>query len=398
MNTGHGSDDRGDAVPERIAIFLTDLTGGGAERAMVNLAAGMADRGLQVDLVLASATGPYLREVDDRVDVVDLAAGRTARAVLPLVTYLRRMRPEVLLSTLHHACIAATVAHALARTPTRLFLREANTVSERPVSTFDLRSRAQRRMMRWAYDRADGAIAVSEGVADDLREVFGVLDDKLWTLYNPVVSDDVQTLASHEPDHAWLAGGGPPVVVGVGRLVEQKDFGTLIDAFVRVRAGRDAHLILLGEGPERGALERRARERGVAADVALPGFVANPFAYLARAAVYVLSSRYEGLPGTLIQAMACGCPVVATDCRSGPAEVLDRGRFGELVPIGDDAAMAAAIERALDAPTPSDVLRCRAGAFATGPVVSAYVRAFAGVRLEPLVEASSTRTPGVDPR
>jgi glycosyltransferase involved in cell wall biosynthesis len=398
VSSGHGSDDRCDIAPGRVAIFLTDLTGGGAERAMVNLAAGMADRGHQVDLVLASATGPYLRNVDDRVEVVDLAAGRTVWAVLPLVRYLRRTRPDVLLSTLHHACIAATVAHVLARTPTRLFLREANMVSERPVSAFDVRRRGLRRTMRWAYARADGAIAVSEGVADDLRQVFGVADDTLWTLYNPVVSDDVEALAAHAPDHAWLTGDGPPVVLGVGRLVEQKDFTTLIDAFARVRKRRDARLIVLGEGPQREVLERRARERGVADDVSLPGFVDNPFAYLARGSVYVLSSRYEGLPGTLIQAMACGCPVVATDCRSGPAEVLDRGRYGELVPVGDAAAMAAAIDRALDAPTSADALRSRAAVFATGPVVSAYMRAFAGERVAPPGDASSACTPGVDAR
>jgi len=369
--TSHGTG------PDHICMFLTDLSGGGAERTMLDLAAGFARRGHRVDLVLAAATGPYLDTVHERVHLVDLRAGRTARAILPLAAYLRRDRPDVVFTTLHHACLAASAAHALTRSPSRLFLREATTVSARPLTAHNLRQRFQRLAMRWAYGRADGAIAVSEGVANDLRRVFGVPEHKIWTLYNPVVTDDIARLAAEPPEHGWFDGVGPPVVLGVGRLVEPKGFMTLLNAFAMVRTRRPVRLMLLGEGPHRQDLERHARTLGVADDVALPGFVSNPFAYLARSAVYVLSSRFEGLPGTLIQALACGCPVVATDCLSGPAEILDRGSFGELVPVGDSAAIAAAIERTLDSPMPAELLRRRASVYAAEPVVSAHLRAFA---------------------
>ena len=359
-----------------VAMFLTDLSGGGAERAMLDLAIGFSRRGRQVDLLLASATGPYLADVPAEVRLVDLEARRTSRAIVPLATYLRRERPDVLFTTLHHACLAASFARVLARTSTTLFLREATTNSARPIAAHHLRQHAQRRAMRWAYRVADGAVAVSEGVADDLRQAFGVPDHKLWTLYSPVVTEDVGRLATLDPEHPWLDRDAPPVVLGVGRLRDHKGFMTLIEAFARVRARRPLRLMLLGEGPQRAALERHALDLGVGDEVALPGFVRNPFAFMSRAGVYVLSSEFEGLPGTLIQALACGCPVVATDCRSGPREILGNGRFGALVPVGDVEAMARAIGSALDEPVPAALLRDRASEFSSEHVVSTHLEAF----------------------
>ena len=372
-------DTRGDEVDSRVlhvAVFLTDLSGGGAERAMLNLATGIARRGRRVDLLLASATGPYVADVPAEVRLVDFEARRTAGAIVPLAAYLRREQPDVLISTLHHACLAASFAHVLARTTTTLFLREANTNSAKPIEAHDLRQLVQRRAMRWAYRVADGAVAVSEGVADDLRQAFGVPHHKLWTLYNPVVTEDLSRLATLDPEHRWFDQDAPPVVLGVGRLRPHKGFMTLMEAFARVRATRPLRLILLGEGPQRAELERRALELGVGDDVELPGFVTNPFAFMSRAGVYVLSSEFEGLPGTLIQAMACGCPVVATDCRSGPREILDGGRFGALVPVGDSEAMARAIGSALDEPTPAARVRDRASRFSSERVVSNHLEAF----------------------
>ena len=359
-----------------VAVFLTDLAGGGAERAMLDLAHGIARRGLQVDLVLASATGPYLVDVPAEVRLLDLEVRRVSRAVMPLAKYLRCERPDVLFTSLHHTSLVASIARGLARTATPLFLREATTVSARPVAWCDVRTRAKQCAMRWAYAVADGAVAVSEGVADDLRLTFGVPDRKVWTLYSPVVTDSIARLAVLDPEHAWLDRGAPPVVLGVGRLRDHKGFMTLIDAFAKARRRRPMRLVLLGEGPQRADLERRAVELGVGDDVALPGFVRNPFAFMSRASVYVLSSEFEGLPGTLIQAMACGCPVVATDCRSGPREILEDGRYGALVGVGDVDAMARAIDQALDDPVPVALVIERAARFSSEPVISAHLDAF----------------------
>jgi glycosyltransferase involved in cell wall biosynthesis len=170
-------------------------------------------------------------------------------------------------------------------------------------------------------------------------------------LPNPVVTPELVECAAQPLDDPWFTAGAAPVVLGAGRLDQQKDFPTLIRAFAAVRSKRAARLVILGEGPERARLESLVEELGIGEHVRLPGFVSNPFSYMARAAVFVLSSAWEGMPGVLIQAMACGAPVVATDCESGPREVLASGKYGRLVPVGDHAALAEAIAATLDAPT-----------------------------------------------
>ena len=363
-----------------VALFLADLTGGGAERAMLNLGEGIARKGVRVDLVLSSKEGDYVNEIPANMNLVDLRSGRVLRAIAPLVRYLRHFRPDVMLSTLHHACAAASFANAIADTDTALFLRESSTPSARSAAVLDVRAHVLHAAIRWAYKRADGVIAVSDGVADDLQEVFEVPREKLWTLYNPVVTSDLTELAAIDPLEPWFDPDEPPVVLGAGRLRDYKGFMTLLEAFAHVRSERAVRLMILGEGPQREALQARAVALGVDGDVAFPGFVANPFAYMRRASVYVLSSHFEGLPGTLIQAMACGCPVVATDCRSGPAEILENGRFGDLVGVRDALAMARAIERALNEPLVAPLeLEARAARYGVEPVVSAYLKAFGEV-------------------
>jgi len=196
-------------------------------------------------------------------------------------------------------------------------------------------------------------------------------------IYNPVVSPELYEKADAPLEHPWFRSNQPPVILGVGRHYPQKGFDTLLRAFARVRQETPARLVILGEGPERPNLERLASELGVAADVDMPGFDPNPFRYMKRAGVFVLSSRYEGLPNVLIQAMACGCPVVSTDCPNGPAEILDGGRYGALVPVDDVEAMARAIVRALlgqVAPAPADWLE----QFRVEVVAEQYLRVMLG--------------------
>ncbi len=361
---------------QRLALFVADLEGGGAERMMVALAAGSARQGVDVDLVVARAAGPYLAEVPPEVRLVDLGAGGALAAVLPLARYLRAQRPDVMLSTLHHASVAAEAARRLAGGRTVHVVREANTPSGDPLARTVPKLRAQAAAMRLTYALADGVVAVSEGVADDLRRHYAVPDRKLWTLYNPVVGADLAARAAIDPGHPWFAPGEPPVVLGVGSLQPRKGFATLLEAFAQARARRPLRLVVLGEGAQRGELQAWAESRGVAADVDLPGFVDNPFAFMARAGVFVLASEREGLPGVLIQAMACGCPVVATDCPSGPSEILEGGRHGALVPVGDAGAMAAAIDRTLEAVPDRAALRARAARFDAATVTEAHLDRF----------------------
>jgi glycosyltransferase involved in cell wall biosynthesis len=194
---------------------------------------------------------------------------------------------------------------------------------------------------------------------------------RLVTIYNPVVDTQLMVQSEGQALHPWLVAGGVPVVLAAGRLIAQKDFGTLIAAFARLRQERSVRLIIIGEGEERAALLVLARQLGVAQDVDLPGFMANPMAAMRAAQVFVLSSRFEGLPGVLIQAMACGTPVVSTDCPSGPREILQDGHWGRLVPVGDVTRMAEAIKATLEHLNPPDV-RFRAEAFSTDQAVRAY--------------------------
>jgi glycosyltransferase involved in cell wall biosynthesis len=262
-------------------------------------------------------------------------------------------------------------------------------VSERHNLSFRIQSkprqRALPRLMRRTYAMADAIVAVSKTVADDLGSVAGIPRHSITTIYNPVVTPNLPSRASESMDHPWFAPGAPPVVLSVGRLAPVKDFPVLLRAFARVRAVRDAKLIILGEGKDAPETSRRraelmalATELGVAADVQLPGFAQNPLAYMARAAVFVLSSTWEGFGNVLVEALACGCPVVSTDCPSGPAEILDRGRYGRLVPVCDDVAMAEAILATLDAPPDPEVLRARGALFSADRAVESYLAALFG--------------------
>lgn len=346
----------------------------------VAIANGMAARGMEVELVLARAAGPYLDEVEAAVTVIDLATGSVSRAVPSLARHLRRARPDVLLTTLPHTSFAAVVARFLSFTATPVVVREANT----PVTDVsvwpDANTRRAHRLAPLTYRAADGVIAVADGVKDALVSVLGVPERKIATLYNPVVTPQMSRLAAEDPGHPWLAGDGPPVVLGVGSLTPRKDFPTLLRAFAR-SSNVESRLIILGEGPERATLESLAKELGISDRVRLPGFVANPFAYMARANVYVLSSTLEGLPGSLVQALACGCPSVATDCPSGPREILRDGEVGPLVPIGDHEAMATAIDQVLADPLPAEDLRAAVQRYDAELVLDAtheYLLSFAG--------------------
>lgn len=335
------------ATGGRLALFLPSLAGGGAERIAINLAAGFSARGHGVDIVLATAVGEYLDRVPAGVRIVDLGASRPLTAVPTLVRYLRVERPRALLATITNANLAALWALRLSGTATRCVVREASTLSMDLVHASALNRFLLPRLIARDFPRAQAIVAPSRGVADDLARVTGLPRNAVRVIYNPVVSAALIERSRRPVDHHWLRGDGVPVIVGMGRLTRQKDFGTLIRAFARVREQFPSRLLILGEGEDRNALGELCRSLGVADDVDLVGFVANPYAFLSRAALFVLSSRWEGLPGALIEALACGARVVSTDCPSGPREILADGAYGQLVRVEDDGALVEAMLAAL---------------------------------------------------
>lgn len=337
---------------KRLTIFVPSMRVGGAERTMVKLAQGLAERDYPVDVVLAEAEGPHLAEIPESVRVVDLKASRAVTSLPALIRYLRYERPEALISVMNHTNIIALWARLFTGIPKRVVVSERNTLSKSAQNAATWRAWLMPQLIKRFYPWADGIITVSKGVGDDLAQVMGIPRERIQTIYNPVVTPELREKAQATLDHPWFKSGEPPVVLAVGRLRVQKDFSTLIQAFARVRQGRPARLLILGEGEERSALERLVRQLGLEQDVSLPGFVPNPYPYMTRTSLFVLSSRWEGLPGVLIEALYCGAPLVSTDCPSGPREILKDGEYGQLVPVGDVAALAQAIETSLTSKTP----------------------------------------------
>jgi glycosyltransferase involved in cell wall biosynthesis len=322
---------------------------------MLMLANGFAARGYPVDLVLARAEGPYLKDVANDVRIVNLGASRVSTSLPGLVRYLHRERPRALLSAMSHANVVAVSARELTTVPTRVVVSEHANFSASKANATSGRGRSMEHFMRWLYPRADGVVAVSAGVADDLARSIELPRERIAVVYNPVVSDAMTSLSETVPLHPWVADGKVPIVLAVGRLVVQKDFGTLVRAFAAVRKLCEARLLILGEGPLRPQLEAMVEQLGLQDAVSLPGFVDNPFAFMRRADLFVLSSAWEGLGNVLIEAMVCGTPVVSTDCPSGPAEILEGGRWGRLVPVGDVDALATAMIETLNSKEHPDV-------------------------------------------
>lgn len=326
-----------------IAIFLRGLYGGGTERVMLNLARGFIDRNLKVDLVLARAEGPYLAQVPPGVRVVDLKAQWMPSSLPKLVRYLHKEHPKNLLTALHYPCELALWAKRLSGVSTRVVVSEHNNLSQEAQRIAQTSVRFTPLAARLFYPWADDIVAVSQGVAEDLANVTGLPLERIQVIYNPIIIPELFAQAKELADHPWFKPGEPPVILGVGRLYPQKDFPTLIRAFAEVRQVRAARLMILGDGPEEAQLKALVSELGLEKEVAMLGFVQNPYAYMAQAKVFALSSAWEGFGNVLVEAMAVGTPVVSTNCESGPAEITDNGKYGLLTPVGDSKAMAEAI-------------------------------------------------------
>ncbi|MFP6647847.1 MAG: glycosyltransferase [Pirellulaceae bacterium] len=358
-------------IEMRLACFLPSLEGGGAERVVVNLLRGLVERQVQAQLILASAHGSYLDQVPSQVEVVDLGVKHVRQAIWPLRRLLKEQSPQVLISHLSHANLAAVLAMRPLEIPTRLLLVEHLTMSAYKGTT--VKDRLIQPLARWLFKHADAVAAVSRGAARDLEEQLRMPSDSVHVLYNPVVDDSLEQKRQETLSDPWLDASDQPLVVGMGRLTEQKDFGTLIRAFAQIANPSSCRLVILGEGEERAELEELVRQLGLEERVLLPGFVENPYAWLNQADLFVLSSRWEALPTVLIEALACGVKVVATDCPSGPAEILQDGRWGRLVPMQDEQALAAAMEQALSEQGDSGLLQQRAADFSVESAVDQYL-------------------------
>ena len=396
-----------------IAMVIPSLAGGGAERTALRVAGGLAARGHKVDIVLFGPHVAYPLEVPEAARLIVLSGRRAwarrnpstmpagaewrperasllqgARLVAGLVRdfpaaapvllrraalgrarrlarYATRERPAILFANLpqaeHAAFYAARLARPRAFPPIVPIIRNVE-----PPGT---RHTQRRRLL---FLSAAHVVAISHGVAEHVAAATGLSEERIAVIHNPAFTPNIACRAEEAPDHAWFADGGPPIVLGVGRLARQKDFPTLIEAFRRVLAERPCRLLVLGEGPMRQELESRVRALGLEAHVSLPGWVENPWAFMARAVLFVLSSRHEGFGNVLVEVLACGCPAVSTDCPAGPAEILEDPAL--LAPVGNPEALAQVILRALARPADRPALRARAARFSMERAVAGYER------------------------
>lgn len=331
---------------KRLAFFLPGLYEGGAERIVLNLAEGISRRGHPVDLVLARAEGPYMAQIPAAVRLVDLNAPRVLGSLPALKKYLQQERPSHLISGMFTNLIALW-ARRLSGIHCRLSVTEHNSLSSIVKSKKDWRWQIYPKLARWFYPWANDIIAVSNYVADDLTRTAHLPRELIRVIYNPILTPDLLEKSKAPVEHRWFKDGEPPVILAVGRLTEQKAFDMLIQAFALVRKNQAARLIILGEGDERSALEALVSQLGLGQDVEMPGFVQNPYPFMTHASLFVLSSRWEGLPTVLVEAMSLGTPVVATDCPGGTREILRDERFGRLAPVESPADLADAIRRSM---------------------------------------------------
>lgn len=358
-----------------LAIFLATSGHSGVDRLARNLVPALARRGYRIDVLKVRDHGPNFPDVPDGVRLIDLGTRHVYPSLIPVVRYLRRERPASMLCDKDRVNVTALLARALARSPTYLALRMGTTVSIDLAGRGALHRWKTRFSMGRLYPYADKVIVVSKGVADDLAAYTGLPRDRITVVPSTIVPGRMFTEVQPKPDHPWFAEGQPPVILGLGELGGRKDFATLIRGFARLRPEVPSRLMILGRGRGREKLLALAADLGVAEDVALPGFVDHPFHYLAHARLFALTSLWEGMPFALIEALAVGVPVVATDCPSGPREVLEDGKYGPLVPMGDDAALAAAMRTALRNPLPKSMLQEAARPYEIENAATAYARA-----------------------
>ncbi len=345
-----------DRPKSTVAVFLATSGHSGVDRVMGNLIPEMAGRGVSIDLIQIRGHGPYIDPIPEGVRRIDLGSAHVNTSLPALVRYLRDEKPPVILSDKDRVNRTALAAATISGVPCRRVIRVGTTVSKNLDGRRWWHRWAQLLSIRHVYARADAIIVPSTGAGEDLSRIGRLDPEKIHVVPSPVVGPRIIQLAREPVTLPWHDTTPVPLILGVGELCRRKDFSTLIRAFARVRRYRACRLAILGRGRLRDRLLQLAGELNVLQDVWLPGFVDNPYAIMARADLFVLSSRCEGAPVALMEALALGTPIVSTDCPSGPAEILASGRFGRLVPVGDPLTMATAMDRALEEPIDAQAL------------------------------------------
>jgi glycosyltransferase involved in cell wall biosynthesis len=361
---------------DRLAFLLPDMRGGGAERVALTLIKAFVARGYSVDLLLMRANGELLPLVPAEVDIIDLGVTRIRGAVRPVARYLARAKPVALHISMWPLTIAGVLAGMVGRSGARIIVTDHSALSKQYGGGGNWHRRFLRWSMRWLYPRADARVVVAAETAKDLSDLSGLPLQSFEVIHNPV---EPPSSAIAVPDIELLWGGETGRrILNVGRMTAEKNQILLLEAFAKLSANSEVRLTILGDGPLRSELEKRARDLGIADRVKMPGFIIDPTPYYRSADLFALSSNFEGYPLVLIEALRCGLPIVSTDCVSGPAEILRNGEFGCLTPCNDPDALADAMRGELAAPTNTKRLEARAEFLSGAHTTARYLELMTG--------------------
>ncbi|GAA0367797.1 glycosyltransferase [Bacillus horti] len=354
---------------KKIVLLVPNLGGGGAEKVMLTLLKTIKKETADVTLLMVHKSGELVHQIPAEANTVDLGIKKLRHAPRKLIQELNRIRPDVILSTLTAMNFVLLVIKPFLAGKPKIVVRETNPPSPKYKDNLKMKL-----LYQLLYRRSDQIIAISEGVAEDLIQYARLANhkEKISVIYNPIHLSFIQQSMDQPIMHSWLNQKHTPVLLAIGRLVEQKDFHTLLRAFHQVRQQLDSKLIILGEGEQKEQLQALTKELGLTEYVLFDGFVDNPYPYLKRADLFVLSSKWEGFGLVLAEALATNTPIVSTKCRGAPAEILEEGRYGRLVEPGDDQAMAEAILDQLQEPLQEN-LEGRARQFDVGAITEKYV-------------------------
>tara|TARA_R110000868_G_scaffold181779_1_gene422718 strand:- start:618 stop:1718 length:1101 start_codon:yes stop_codon:yes gene_type:complete len=362
-----------------IAFFIPDYRGGGAQNMVINLANHIAANGYKVDLLIASAAGELKHKINGHVNVVCFNKSKTSKSIPALIKYTKESQPDVMISALYHANIAALLAKIFCKTTkTKFIISERNHISTSFAHSQRFADKIMLFLMKRLYKTADKVIAISDGVLRDVQKVCNIADDKIIRIYNPVVTPDFErAIAAEIPEFGYEVDVAK--LIASGRLVAQKDYPTLLKALSIAVKTHPCCLVILGQGSLEHDLKALAVTLGVDNYIYWAGFVDNPLSYMAKADVFVLSSAWEGFGNVVVEGLYCGLSVVSTDCPSGPAEILEKGRYGYLSAVGDADALARNIIEAIDKPFAAESQRSRAAAFHVRNIAENYIDAAKGV-------------------
>lgn len=359
-----------------IGMLIGSLEGGGAERVALNLANEFAKRKIPFTLILRFKKGPYVKQLNSNIHVLELTANNPIIIVFKLIKACKKNQIDVLFAISRYNNILALIANFVLRK--RTIIREATTFDgfykKKTINKLErVKSQLFLKLIQFLYPKADAIVANSKDTAKDIENHISVSGNKIVVINNPLIDDQIQTQSNQPVDDEYFSNTSTPRIISAGRLVYQKNFQHLIKSFALLKKTMpSASLTILGEGPQETQLKELVKQLDLGNDVCFLGFVDNPYKYLKHADVFVLSSIFEGFGNVLVESLAIGLPVVSTNCPGGPREILDNGKFGALVPVNDEKAMSIAIIRVLAAKTDKQKLIDRSKIYSIEKITDKY--------------------------